>query len=217
MSIIKVENLYYRYSSSGKYVLNNISADFKSGSSYALLGKSGSGKTTLLSLLAGLDLSKKGSVFYNEVDYRRLDRDKFRAEKIGIVFQQFNLLHKYTAIENVTLAMEISKYKTSNNKLYVQELLEKIGIDKEKQHRKVIKLSGGEQQRVALARAVCHKPEIIIADEPTANLDVENRDMIVNFLTSYIKAENACLIMATHSIETAKIMDNTIELNQMSN
>ncbi len=212
MAIIEAKNITYKYGKSSGLILNGISVSFEAGKSYALLGKSGSGKTTLLSLLAGLDVCLGGQILYNGTDLKKMDRNEYRAKKTGVVFQHFNLLHKYNAIENVMIALEISKYKTYNNRRYAQELLDKVGISGKKQSRKITMLSGGEQQRVAFARAISHNPEIIIADEPTGSLDGENKKNILNILNTFVKDERRCIIMATHSTEVATFADDIIQL-----
>lgn len=212
MAMIEVYRVSYKYGESSGIVLDDISMSLEAGRIYALLGKSGSGKTTLLSLIAGLDVCLGGHIHYNGIDLKKINRNRYRAEKVGVVFQQFNLLHRYNAVENMLIAMEISKYKTNNNKRYAQELLEKLGIGGKKQSRKVIELSGGEQQRVAFARAISHNPEIIIADEPTGSLDADNQKTILDILRQFIKNEKKCIIMATHSAEIADSSDCTIKL-----
>lgn len=214
MAILDVQNISYRYSR-GNLVLSSFNVAFEKGKIYALLGESGAGKTTLLSLLAGLDICLDGEILYNGEDLKALNRDKYRAKNIGMVFQQFNLLHRFNAVENVLVAMEISKYKIKNNKQYAEKLLDKLGIGKDKYQRKVIELSGGEQQRVAIARAISHQPEIILADEPTGSLDESNQTAIIDSLISFAKNDNKCVIISTHSRDIAALADMSIEIPRL--
>lgn len=203
MSILAVNNLSYVYDGTKKKVLNNINIEFESKRTYAIVGKSGSGKTTLLALLSGLDLCKDGEILYNGENIKMIDRDNYRSNKIGVIFQSYNLLTNATAFENIMLSMDISGIKVANKKEYAYSLLQSVGIDKEKADRKVLKLSGGEQQRVGIARAVSHNPDIIIADEPTGNLDTETEESIMKILTRLSQEENKCVIIVTHSKKVA--------------
>ncbi|MFJ7734963.1 ABC transporter ATP-binding protein [Lysinibacillus sp. NPDC097287] len=203
MSVLAVNNLSYVYDGTKKKVLNNINIEFESKRTYAIVGKSGSGKTTLLALLSGLDLCKDGEILYNGENIKTIDRDNYRSNKIGVIFQSYNLLTNATAIENIMLSMDISGIKVANKKEYAYSLLQSVGIDKETADRKVLKLSGGEQQRVGIARALSHNPDIIIADEPTGNLDTETEESIMKILTRLSQEENKCVIIVTHSKKVA--------------
>jgi putative ABC transport system ATP-binding protein len=211
MAILDVQNISYKYNK-GCLVLDNLSLKFEAGKVYAVLGKSGSGKTTLLSLLAGLDVCLSGKILLNGIDLKTINRDRYRATSVGMVFQHFNLLHRFNAVDNVLMAMEISEYKSKNNKRYVEDLLDKIGIDDLKRRRKVIELSGGEQQRVAIARALSHNPKIILADEPTGSLDEVNQKAIIDSLSNYAKTDKKCVIIATHSKDVAKSADTIVTI-----
>jgi len=214
MAILDVQNISYKYSKGG-LVLNNLNMSFEKGKVYALLGESGAGKTTLLSLLAGLDICLDGKIVYNGNDLKTINRDKYRAENIGMIFQQFNLLHRFNAVENVQMAMEISKHKIKNSKQYAERLLEGLGIDGKKSRRKVIELSGGEQQRVAIARAISHQPEIILADEPTGSLDETNQKAIIDNLIKLAKVDDKCVIISTHSRDVAESTDTAFEIPRL--
>jgi len=213
MVAFDVQNISYKYGK-GSLVLDGLSMTFEAGKVYALLGESGSGKTTLLSLLAGLDVCLSGHILYNGANLKKINRDLYRARNVGMVFQQFNLLHRFNAVDNILMAMEISKYKTQNSNQYVETLLDKLGIDKQKRHRKVIELSGGEQQRVAIARAISHQPDIILADEPTGSLDEANQKAIIDSLITSAKAEDKCIIIATHSRDVAQSADVVFEITR---
>lgn len=206
MAILDLQGVSYKYDK-GELVFSDLSLSFEAGKVYAILGESGSGKTTLLSLLAGLDVCLSGQILYNGSDLKTINRDEYRAQNVGMIFQQFNLLHRWNAVDNVLMAMEISKYRVQNSKQYVENLLEELGIVGQKRRRKVIELSGGEQQRVAIARAVAHRPEIILADEPTGSLDELNQKTILDSLIQLAKSNDKCVIIATHSKDVADSTD----------
>lgn len=206
MAILDVQDVSYKYDK-GELVFSDLSLSFEAGKVYAILGESGSGKTTLLSLLAGLDVCLSGRILYDGTDLKTINRDEYRVRNVGMVFQQFNLLHRWSAVDNILMAMEISKYKVQNSEQYAISLLEELGIDEQKRRRKVIELSGGEQQRVAIARAVAHKPGIILADEPTGSLDEVNQKAIIESLVKLAKSNDKCVIIATHSKDVADSTD----------
>lgn len=214
MSILELKNLSYMYSDGTEYVLKDISYSFEKGKTYAIKGRSGSGKTTLLSLISGLERYKEGSITFNSEELNKIDLDYYRNTNIGIVFQSFNLLPHLTAIENVILSMDISKVKVENKREKAIELLKKVGLNEEKGNRRILKLSGGEQQRVAIARSLSYNPEIILADEPTGNLDRETEDEIMEILTNLAHKEKKCVIIVTHSNNVAKQTDILFELKK---
>jgi putative ABC transport system ATP-binding protein len=209
MNILTLKNVAYRYEGAKKNALTNVNAEFESGKVYAIAGKSGSGKSTLLSLIAGLDTCSNGTIRYKETDLKELDRDAYRSTNIGVIFQAYNLLNNATAVENLLLSMYISNKKPSKNQAFA--LLEKVGIDREKASRKILKLSGGEQQRVGIARALAHNPDILIADEPTGNLDNDTENEVLDMFTSFARNDNKCVIIVTHSPKVAATAD--IKLN----
>ncbi len=213
MSILKLSNVSYKYDSTNKTILKGVTAEFDSGKLYAIMGKSGSGKTTLLSLISGLDICTEGTIDYNGNLLSIIDRDKYRAESVGVIFQSYNLLTNATAIENIVLSMNISKVKERNKKKIAYELLEKVGVDRETADRKILKLSGGEQQRIGIARALAHNPDIIIADEPTGNLDGETEKNIMGILKALAHDENKCVIVVTHSKKVSTYADELLTLN----
>jgi len=211
VNTIEVKSISYKYKK-GPNVLEDLSLSFETGQVYAVLGESGAGKTTLLSLLAGLDVCNNGSILYKGTDIKTINRDRYRAQSVGMIFQQFNLLHRFNAIENILIAMDISKHKTDNPRHYVENLLENIGIDKQKQRRKIIELSGGEQQRVAIVRAIAHQPDIILADEPTGSLDEANQRAVMESLMGLAKNDGKTVIISTHSKEVAEYADCIVRL-----
>lgn len=199
--ILKVDNVSYRYSDAkpNEYVLNKLNFNFESGKVYAIKGKSGSGKTTLLSLISGLEKDYEGSICFKDKELRNLDLDKFRSRDIGIVFQSYNLLPSLTACENIILSMNVSNLKIKNKTQKAVELMKSVGLSEEQKDRRVLKLSGGEQQRIAIARSLSYNPEMILADEPTGNLDKDTENDILNILRNLAKNENKCVIIVTHS------------------
>ena len=214
MSVLAMQNVSYQYGGTTKTVLKDVSAEFEEGKMYVIMGKSGAGKSTILSLISGLDVCTEGSIHYTGQDIKTIDRDQYRARNIGVIFQGYNLLNNATALENILLSMNISGSKEKKKEKYAYELLEKVGIDKETADRKILKLSGGEQQRIGIARALSHNPNIIIADEPTGNLDGETEKNIMDILLFLSHNDNKCVIIVTHSKQVSKYADETWGLNQ---
>jgi len=214
MSVLSLNNVTYHYDGTKRNVLTQISASFEAGKVHALVGKSGSGKTTLLSLIAGLDTAKSGEVRYNSKDLKVIDRDNYRAKDIGVIFQSYNLLTNATAVENIVLSMHISESDEQEKTRFAYELLRKVGINQDTANRKILKLSGGEQQRVGIARALSHQPGIIIADEPTGNLDTETESDILKILQSLAHDEGKCVIIVTHSKKVSGIADEVFIMKE---
>ncbi len=206
MIALQLKDVSYKYPKTERKVLKSINVSFENSKIYVIMGKSGSGKTTLLSLLSGLENPTIGDILLEDKSIKTMNKDLYRSDKVGVIFQAYNLIPSMTAIENVKLALNISKSK-NNSKKYAYELLEKVGIDKSTADRKVLKLSGGEQQRVSIARAISNNPSIIIADEPTGNLDEENEEIIMNILSSIAKKDNKCVIIVSHSSTVANYAD----------
>lgn len=215
-SILKVNNVSYRYSDAEKddYVFKNINLSFELGKSYAIKGKSGSGKTTLLSLISGLEKKYEGEILYDGKDLSKMDLDKYRNSDIGIVFQSYNLLPQFTAEENIILSMDISNVKGINKKERALELMREVGLKKSLAKRRVLKLSGGEQQRIAIARSLSYNPKIIIADEPTGNLDKETESEILKIFNNLAHKENKCVIIVTHSPNVCNAVDKVYDLKK---
>jgi len=213
MKCLELVNVSYRYDGSADYVLKNISAAFERGKVYTIIGESGAGKSTLLSLISGLDTCRDGDIYYNGTNLRSIDRDEYRSKKAGVIFQSYNLLLNSTAIYNITLSMNISESGIKERrakKEYACKLLNKVGIDRETAGRKVLRLSGGEQQRVGIARALSHNPDIIIADEPTGNLDAETESAVLEILCRLAHDDNKCVIIVTHSDNVTSVADELI-------
>ena len=212
--VLKMDKVSYRYSDAPKdvYVFKNLSYEFNSGKMYAIKGKSGSGKTTLLSLISGLEKKYEGKIYFGKNDLSKVNLDKYRNSDIGIVFQSYNLLPHLTASENIILSMDINGLKKINKKEKALELLKSVGLGKKHENRRVLKLSGGEQQRVAIARSLSYNPKIIIADEPTGNLDKETEREILKIFSNLAHNEDKCVIIVTHSEEVCDICDEVYSL-----
>lgn len=210
--MLEVKNVSYTYT--GKIdVLQDVSASFEKGKLYCIEGKSGSGKTTLLSLISGLDRIKVGDITIENESLKSIDLDYYRSNKIGVVFQAYNLIMQLSALDNVLLSMYISKVDTKNHTQYALDLLEQVGIDKDKANRKVIELSGGEQQRVAIARSLSHAPDYIFADEPTGNLDAGTEKTIMQIFKDLVK-QGKCIIIVTHSNRVVTYADKIYRMRQ---
>lgn len=213
MGVLEIRDLSYHYQGTKKQVLKNVNAKFENGKVYTIVGRSGSGKSTLLSLVAGLAAIEHGDILYKQTSLKAIDRDEYRARSIGVIFQSFNLLTNATAVENIVLSMNISGSKEKDKKTYAYALLEKVGIDRETADRKILKLSGGEQQRVGIARALSHHPDVIIADEPTGNLDRDTEEEILQILTSLAHDQGKCVIIVTHSKKVTSVADEVLDIN----
>jgi len=207
MSTLALQNVTYKYEGGSKNIFKDVNMDFEKGKVYTIVGKSGAGKSTLLNLLAGLDTATEGSVTYENKSLADMNLNRYRAKNAGIIFQGLNLLTNATAIDNIVLSMNISGVSGVNKKAKAYELLEKVGISKDKATRKILKLSGGEQQRVAIARALAHDPELIVADEPTGNLDKQTEDSILKIFSRLAHDEGKCVIIVTHSKKVTNIAD----------
>ena len=202
MDILEIKNVTYNYSNSNEKVLSSVNQKFEIGKFYAIIGKSGAGKSTLLSLLAGLDKPQKGQILFKGNDIEKTGYSDHRKNNISLVFQNYNLIDYLTPIENVRLV----------NKTAPETILFELGLDKSQINRNVMKLSGGQQQRVAIARALVSEAPIILADEPTGNLDVDTAGEIIEILKKLAKERNKCVIVVTHSKEVANSADIILEL-----
>lgn len=215
--MITVTDLTKKFSSNGDEViaLDKVSFKVDNGEFASIIGKSGSGKSTLLSLLGALDSPTSGSIKVGEQEITRLhDRalTEYRRNKIGFVFQNYNLIPNLSAIENVMLPMEFAKVPKHQRMERAEQLLKQVGIEGDKQNRRPGRLSGGEQQRVSIARALANKPDFILADEPTGNLDSTNGEMIFELLHALSRSENTTIIVVTHDLDIAGKTDRTFRL-----
>ncbi len=213
MSLLKLEDMGFRYRNGSPKVIEHINYTFEAGKIYAIVGKSGAGKTTLLSLLSGLASPTEGAIYMDDTDIFGIDKYDLRSQKIGVIFQSFNLLPQLTAEENVMLSINISGKTYADKKQRARELLFKVGLDEDEVGRRVLKLSGGQQQRVAIARALSYDPQVILADEPTGNLDGETQEEIMKIFRT-LAQEGKCVIIVTHAPDVAKAADETYVLEK---
>ena len=213
-TLLKLQNINLKYQNDKKNlkVLNNINLTVKKKETISIVGESGSGKTSLIMLIGGLEKATSGKIYFNNKDLTNLSEDKIseiRRKNIGIVFQSFYLIPNYSALENVALTLELNKFRNPNSQ--AKELLYRFGL-KNRLNNLPSQLSGGEQQRVAIARAIAMKPELILADEPTGNLDSENSLMISKILFKYVAEEGSSLIMVTHDHKLANKSKRKIKI-----
>ena len=203
MPILELKNVSYAYEK-GKAVLQNVSAELETGKMYAILGPSGSGKTTLLSLLGGLDVPTQGNVLFDSEDITTKGLEHHRRNHISLIFQSYNLIDYMTPVENVRLTA----------KLDAAPILERLGLEQDEIARNVLKLSGGQQQRVAIARALASNAPVILADEPTGNLDADTAEEITAILKESAHAFGKCVVVVTHDREVAKQADVVLEIKR---
>lgn len=202
MKLLKLDNVDYNYSDSKEKVFTELNAEFSTGKLYAIIGKSGAGKSTLLSLLAGLDTPTHGRILFEGEDIMVKGYNYHRKRHIALVFQNYNLIDYLTPLENIRLV----------NKSASKDTLIKLGLEENQINRNVMKLSGGQQQRVAIARALVSQAPIILADEPTGNLDNSTATEIIDILKHSAHKDKKCVIVVTHSKEVAAAADQVLEL-----
>ena len=207
MSELVIENVSYRYKNADRLALNGVSCAFKPGQVTAVVGPSGSGKTTPLSIMAGLDRPEEGQVLLNGADLSGMDLDAYRRQDVSVIFQAFQLFPLLTVMENVCYPMELNAVALKDAKERARTLLSSVGIQEEKLRRFPANLSGGEQQRVAIARSLATGAGILLADEPTGNLDGENSRNVVEILTRLAHEEGYCVIIVTHDPAIAEASD----------
>lgn len=214
MELLKTEEVYYSYQTKYQTIdaVRGISYSFETGHMYAIVGESGSGKSTFLSMLAGLDLPTKGKVYVGGENMADLNRDIYRRDKASVVYQSFNLFPLLTAQENVMFPMELKGMKRPEAKEKAAELLERVGLRKQVLRQYPQMMSGGEQQRVAIARALASDGSILLADEPTGNLDTENERNIVRLLKETAHTMDYAVIVITHNPEVAAEADYVLRM-----
>ena len=201
MSNLSLNKVNYSYTN-GKKILNNISMEFEKGKFYTILGVSGSGKTTLLSLLAGLDEPQSGKILYNNQDIREKGYENHRKNNVSLIFQNYNLIDYMTPLENLKIV----------NPKADKTILNELGLKDDEIKRNVLKLSGGQQQRVAIARTLVANSPVILADEPTGNLDSDTEEEIIEILKTSAHKHGKCVIVVTHSKDLASKSDVILEL-----
>lgn len=214
MNSLSAKEVFYEYRNSFQTVkaVNGISYDFEPGRVYAVVGVSGSGKTTFLSLLAGLDIPTEGKIEFDGNATSDIDRDNYRLNHVSVIYQNFNLFYHLTVLENAAYPLYVKKMPKAAAEELAKEKLLKVGITESQFKRLPNMLSGGEQQRVAIARALACGSEIILADEPTGNLDSKNSRNIVEILKNLAHEENRCVIIVTHDPSVAEAADIVLKM-----
>ena len=214
MTALTVNDVFYEYRNAYQTVkaVNGVSCQFEQGKVYAITGASGSGKTTLLSLLAGLDLPTKGTIELDGVSTKKLRRNQYRLNHVSVIYQNYNLFYHLTVLENAAYPLYIRHIPRRKANAIAKEMLLKVGLTEDQFRRMPNMLSGGEQQRVAIARTLVSGNEIVLADEPTGNLDSENSKNIVEILKQLAHEENRCVIIVTHDPAVAEAADVVIHM-----
>ncbi len=211
MEKLKLNDISFSYDGR-RPIFAHLNYAFETGKVYGIVGRSGAGKTTLLSLLSGLAKPTAGQILFDGKDIGKMDKYTYRSKCVGIIFQSFNLLPHLTAAENVELSMDIAGMGGKDKRQRTLDLLDKVDLDEEVANRRILKLSGGEQQRVAIARALSFHPDIILADEPTGNLDMDTQDEVFDIFRRLAHEEDKCVILVTHSPEIASKVDSVLQL-----
>ena len=207
MQGLKLNGVSYRYGKAARNALDGVSCEFRAGEVAAVVGPSGSGKTTLLSIMAGLDRPAHGEVYLGDRELGGMDMDEYRRRYVSVIFQAFHLFPLLTVLENVCFPMELNGVSEPEARERARLELERVGIAAEKHRRYPSQLSGGEQQRVAIARALSSGAQILLADEPTGNLDGENSRTIVDSLTRLAHEDGYCVVIVTHDPAVAEAAD----------
>lgn len=214
MEKLLLKDVTYQYKNKYQTVIavNKVNFTFEKGVFYAIIGKSGCGKTTLLSLIAGLDLPYSGEIFYDGVNVAYMNREQYRREKVTMVYQNYNLFPLLTVLENVMFPLRLTGISTKKAKKKAVDLIQSVGMDEMYYDRFPFMLSGGEQQRIAIIRALATSADVILADEPTGNLDTQNSINIITMLMNLAHEENYCVIVATHDMSIADKADIVIKM-----
>lgn len=212
--IIEVKNVSFSYiKKNGKRVLKNVNAQFEQGKFYAIVGRSGNGKSTFLSLLAGLGLPDEGEIIFEGESTKEVNLEAYRREKVSVVYQDFGLLPLLTVLENIKYPMAICGISDEEATKEATSLAKKVGLSEKLFDRYPSKISGGEQQRVAVARALTMDKKVLLADEPTGNLDTENTEIIIGLLKKLAHEDNRCVIVVTHDLDVMDAADVVFRIN----
>lgn len=214
MSYLSVENICYKYRKNDRFILDEFSYSFELGKTYAVVGKSGSGKSTLLSILAGFDMPTKGQIVLEGNPITKENIEAYRKQNISYIFQDYQLFPKLTIIENVIMPLQLNGQAKDKSRSEAENILLKMGIDDSLWDRYPSQLSGGEQQRVAISRALALGGKLVLADEPTGNLDPDNSRKTLEILQKLASEENMCVIIVTHDSILAGQCDETIHLEK---
>lgn len=215
-NLLTFEDISYYYQDGNQKVdiLNHANYTFQKGTIYAIVGTSGSGKTTTIALAGGLDTPKEGKVHFETNEIGKIGLSNYRQKYVSIVFQSYNLIHYMNALDNVINAMRIAKMKVPNKKEQALKILSSLGLSEEESTRRIQKLSGGQQQRVAIARAVAKDVDLILADEPTGNLDKKNANVIIQSFVELAHQNHKCVILVTHSQSIANRCDIQLQIKE---
>lgn len=224
MSILEVRDVRYAYHTRGSTneVLSGATCSFEEGQTYSIVGRSGSGKSTLLTLMAGLDIPNSGQIMFAGESTASLDRNLYRRSQVGIIYQDFSLFPLLTVLENIMYPLNLNGIDPKTARAKAEELAAKVGLPSSLHHRYPSKISGGEQQRVAIARALTMDRRLILADEPTGNLDSENSNLILDILTRLAHEDHCCVIIVTHDLtimtktdKVYQIVDGTVREQEL--
>lgn len=210
---ISIENLSFVYNKSNQEIFRNINLKFQTGKLYVIFGPSGSGKTTFLNIMGGMEYGYTGKILFDNKDIREIDRAEFKRKMVSTVFQNYNLFDSFSALENLKIAVSIYGKEQYADSKKLQILLERLGLSSDKHNRKVSMLSGGEQQRIAIARSIVSDAPVILADEPTGNLDYYNSEVIKKVLKSMAEKMNRCVIVVTHNESFKELADCVLHLD----
>ncbi|MHB1420936.1 MAG: ABC transporter ATP-binding protein [Bacillota bacterium] len=210
-AVLEFQNVTFGYANGNKRVdlFKDTNIAFEKGVFYSIIGPSGSGKTTALALAGALEVPQAGKVLFNGQDIRKIGLTRHRRKNVALVFQNYNLINYMTAVENVVMAMDIAGSYKGERKKSAYNLLSSLGLTEDEAKRNVMKLSGGQQQRVAIARALASDAEVILADEPTGNLDLETAKEIITIFEELAHVYNKCVIVVSHSHEVAEKTDQS--------
>ncbi|WP_203623527.1 MULTISPECIES: ABC transporter ATP-binding protein [unclassified Lacticaseibacillus] len=212
--MLETEKMTYWYTTASDYLFKDVDLRFEPGRSYAIVGQSGTGKTTMVSLLAGLDAPKAGKIKIAGQDIAKMGLGTYRRRQVSVVFQAFNLFTYMSALENLMTAMAITKSKRRGDQKFARDMLRRLGLTDEQMSQNVQRLSGGQQQRVAIARTmVCDAP-LVVADEPTGNLDEANTDEVIALFNQIAHEQGKCVIIVTHEPSVAEQCDGVLRLAQ---
>jgi len=212
--MLKVNDLGYWYDRQENSLFEHVNLEFKSGKSYAIVGQSGSGKTTFLSLLAGLDKPRAGQLEMNGEPINKIGLTNYRKTKVAIVFQSYNLLTYMSPLDNLLTAMAITKSEHRGDKEFAAKMLKRLGLTDDQMKKNVQRLSGGQQQRVAIARTMVCDAKLVVADEPTGNLDEENTKYVIEQFQKIAHEQKKCVIIVTHEPDVAAACDHSYRLEK---
>ena len=215
-TILEFEDVSYHYldGSSNVTILDKANYSFQKGKIYAIVGASGSGKTTTIILAGGLDKPKSGKVFFKGTDTAKIGLNKYRRNNISIVFQSYNLLTYMSPLNNLMTAMAITNSEHRGDKDYAMKMLRRLGITDDQMKKNVQRLSGGQQQRVAIARTMVCDAKLVVADEPTGNLDEENTKYVIDQFQKIAHEQKKCVIIVTHEPDVADVCDHSYRLEK---